>query len=159
MYRVCTRPEIRFAGWSLSQQLSLSQKTLKLPGHGGTGVDQADVRRNHPREQWLEERIVRAPQDQRIAAGCQQGVDVMLQQLIQGRTVQITRLDQFNQARTRLRDDSHIGGETVEQSGELGALQGAGGGQHTDDTAAGRGSRRLDRRLHPDDGPMGEITA
>ncbi|MNO83509.1 hypothetical protein D3C76_748230 [compost metagenome] len=68
--------------------------------------------------------------------------------------MQIALFDQIDQPGAGLGDHSNVGGESVEQRGELGALQGARGGQHADHAAAGRGGRRLDGRLHADDGPL-----
>src|SRR5690606_1635739 len=90
-------------------------------------------------------------EDQRVAALGQQRLDPAAQQSAGARAVQLAGLDLFHQPRTGLGDHPHVAGEAVQQGGELGALQGAGGGQHADHAAAGGRGRRLHRRFHADD--------
>jgi len=73
--------------------------------------------------------------------------------------VQITGFNQLHQARARLGDHLHIGGETVEQRGELGTLQSTGGGQHTDHATARGSSRRFDGGFHAHQRPIGIVLA
>ena len=113
MYRICATPESRFAGGTGGQEAAFSEQALKLPGNGGPRVDQADVRGDHVLEQWLEEGIVRATQDQRVAAGGQQRFDIALQQLTQSRALEIACFDQLYQPGARLGDHLHIGGEPI----------------------------------------------
>ena len=73
MLRIGTRPELRSTCRPLSEQFTLGQQTLKLPRYSGAGVDQADVIRDHLLEQRLEEGIVRAAKNDRVAPGASSG--------------------------------------------------------------------------------------
>ena len=102
---------------------------------------------------------MRAAENNRVATAGQQRIDIPLQQRAQLGTVQIAAFNQLNQTGARLSDHAHIGGEAVEQGCELGTLQSASGGKHTDHAAAGSGGGRFDRRLHADNRPVGKVAA
>ena len=64
---------------------------------------------------------MRATQNQRVAALCQQRLDPPHQHGARFGTAQIACLDALDQAGTRLSDDPHICGKAIEQRGEAGA--------------------------------------
>ena len=72
MFRRGAGPELSFTGWAARQQLSFGQQPLKLARHGGTGIDQADRRREHLTQQRLEEGVMGAAQNNGVATRCQQ---------------------------------------------------------------------------------------
>ncbi|MNE86974.1 hypothetical protein D3C80_1841190 [compost metagenome] len=106
-------------------------------------------------EQRLEEGVVGAAQNERVATSAQQGLDIAGQQPAQIRVAHFTLLDQFHQPRAGLSDHPHVAGETVQQGGELCALQSPGRGQYANHAGTSSGSGRLYRRLHAHDGPIG----
>ncbi|MOA01694.1 hypothetical protein D3C78_1211150 [compost metagenome] len=93
-------------------------------------------------------------ENQSVRAGGQQWPNIPGQQLAQLGAAQVAAFNQLHQPGTGLGDHFHVRGEAVEQCGELGALQGTGGGQHPYHARAGCGGGRLDCRLHADDRPF-----
>ncbi|MND99821.1 hypothetical protein D3C80_922130 [compost metagenome] len=154
MKRIGAGPELRFTGRPGGKQFAFGQKPLELPRDGGTGIDQADVRGDHLPEHRLEKGVMGTAENQGVRASRQQWLDITGQQLTQLGALQIAVFNQLHQPGTGLGDHFHVRGEAVEQRGELGALQGTGGGQHPDHAGAGCGGGRLDGRLHADDGPI-----
>ena len=100
-----------------------------------------------------------AAEDQGVAARRQQRLHVGLEQRAGRRRGQRALFDALHQPRAGLGDHLHVAGEAIQQRGEAGALQRAGGGQHAHRAAAGRRRRRLDRRLHADDRQPGVALA
>ena len=79
MIHIAAGPElgrIRLAG---GQQITFAQQALELAGHGGAGVDQADAGGQHLRQERLEERVVGATEDNSVATGAEQRIDIALQ--------------------------------------------------------------------------------
>ncbi len=118
--------------------------------HRCPGIDQRDLLGQHVGEQRFQKRIVGTTQNHGIATLRQQGLHITGQQLARGGTGQLASFDALDQARTGLGNHPHVAGETIEQRGELRALQGTGSRQDADDATACRSGGRLYRWLHAD---------
>lgn len=78
MTHIPAGPELRRRWICDGQQVALPQQTLELAGHGGAGVDESDAGGQHLRQERLEEGIVGATENDGVAAGAEQRVDVTL---------------------------------------------------------------------------------
>ena len=97
------------------QQAGGLQTTTQLTGHRNRRVDDGDARPGDFSNQVADERIVRAPKDDRVGSPVEQRTEVVLDDRTGRRRIERCRFDLFDQARTRLCQHFHLAGVRADE--------------------------------------------
>ena len=92
----------------------VGQARQHLTRHRFPGIHNLDTGGQQLAEQGFEKGIMRTAEYQRIAAGSQQRLHILLQQRAHLRALQIAALNAFNQPRARLQHHLHVARKTVQ---------------------------------------------
>ena len=124
-------------------------------GDGGGGVDDLDPGSGDAFDERSEEGVVRTAEDEDVGSFIEKGLHRGADDLLCFRAVQDAPFDQFHEAFADMFHDSDIVFELSPGLQVLGPLEGTGRRQDADDPALRPEGRRLDGRLHPDEGHVG----
>ena len=131
----------------LRRDVRAGERARRFRGRLLGAVDQLHVGAKHVAQQRLEQRIVRAPEHERVDLRVEHRLEILARDETRRLVIGPSFLDERNEQRTGARRDAHVGIERANRSLVRARLDRAHGADHADVPAARRGDRGARARL------------